>query len=126
VRPQLSYIVQQLDGHLKDDALEAWRQWRNRYLPEMEKLLRGMRAACSRESQKTSQKVSQKLDPALPPMLRTETLSRKSLAVLINTSGVTSVLNGMRRGEYVEDSLGAMRFAPFEVKQDLYRAFRRA
>jgi aryl-alcohol dehydrogenase-like predicted oxidoreductase len=63
------------------------------------------------------------LDPFLPPAYRDESLSRKALGVLVNTKGVTCVLNGMRRREYVDDSLGAMRGPEFDVGPDLYEAF---
>jgi aryl-alcohol dehydrogenase-like predicted oxidoreductase len=56
----------------------------------------------------------------LPPAYRTESLSRKAIAVLMNTEGITCVLNGMRRLNYVEDSLGALRGAPFVVDIQLY------
>ena len=45
----------------------------------------------------------------LPPAFRAESLSRKALAILTNTKGVTCVLSGMRRRNYVDDSLGALR-----------------
>ena len=63
------------------------------------------------------------VDPFLPPAFRTESLSRKSLAILTNTKGVTCVLSGMRRENYVEDSLGALRSPAFDVDLHLYEAF---
>ncbi len=67
--------------------------------------------------------VHARIDPFLPPSYRAESLSRKALAVLTNTKGVTCVLNGMRRQSYVDDSLGALRSAPFDVDLHLYQAF---
>jgi aryl-alcohol dehydrogenase-like predicted oxidoreductase len=66
------------------------------------------------------------IDPFLPPVYRAESLSRKVLAVLAGTKGVTSVLNGMRRQNYVDDSLGVLRSPPFDVDFRLYEAFGRA
>ena len=63
------------------------------------------------------------LDPFLPAALRPATLSQKALAVLMNTRGVTSVLNGMRRRSYVDDALGALRGEAFEVDPRLYETF---
>ena len=63
------------------------------------------------------------VDPFLPPAFRAESLSRKALAVLTNTKGVTCVLTGMRRPNYVDDSLGALRSPAFDVDLHLYEAF---
>ena len=67
--------------------------------------------------------VHARIDPFLPPSYRAESLSRKALAVLTNTKGVTCILNGMRRQSYVDDSLGVLRSAPFDVDLHLYEAF---
>jgi aryl-alcohol dehydrogenase-like predicted oxidoreductase len=67
--------------------------------------------------------ISEVLDPFLPGTVRKESLSRKALAVVAHTSGVTCVLNGMRRPVYVVDSLGAMRLPDFAVDPEVYRTF---
>ena len=67
--------------------------------------------------------VHARVDPFLPPATIGESLSRKALAVLTNTKGVTCVLNGMRRRNYVDDSLGALRSPPFDVDLHLYETF---
>ena len=67
--------------------------------------------------------VHARIDPFIPPAYRAESLSRKTLAVLANTKGVTCVLNGMRRRNYVDDSLGVLRGPPFDVDFHLYEAF---
>jgi uncharacterized protein len=67
--------------------------------------------------------VHARIDPFFPPAYRAESLSRKALAVLANTKGVTCVLNGMRRRNYVDDSLGVLRSPPFDVDFHLYEAF---
>ena len=63
------------------------------------------------------------VDPFLPPAFRAKSLSRKALAILTNTKGVTCVLSGMRRQSYVEDSLGALHSPAFDVDLHLYEAF---
>jgi len=65
------------------------------------------------------------VDPFLPPECRKESLSRKALAILMNTTGVTCVLNGMRQLDYVDDSLGVLRTPPFDLDLRLYEAFGR-
>lgn len=63
------------------------------------------------------------IDPFLPAPVQAATLSRKALSVLMNTPGVTSVLNGMRRRSWVEDSQGAMRLPAFEVDRRVWEVF---
>ncbi len=70
-----------------------------------------------------SPEVHAHVDPFLPPAFRAESLSRKALAILTNTKGVTCVLSGMRRPNYVDDSLGALRSPAFDVDLHLYEAF---
>ena len=70
-----------------------------------------------------SPEIHARVDAFLPPTHRAESLSRKALAVLTNSKGVTCVLNGMRRANYVDDSLGALQSPPFDVELHLYEAF---
>jgi hypothetical protein len=70
-----------------------------------------------------TREIHSRVNPFLPPAYRTESLARKALAVLMNTQGVTCVLNGMRHPNYVDDSLGTLRSAPFDVDVQLYEVF---
>jgi aryl-alcohol dehydrogenase-like predicted oxidoreductase len=79
--------------------------------------------AIAKRSQARSRDVHARVDPFLPLAYRAESLSRKALAALTNTKGVTCVLNGMRHPNYVDDSLGALRSPPFDVDLCLYEAF---
>lgn len=72
-----------------------------------------------------NREVHARIDPFLPPAYRAESLSRKALALLVNTRGVTCVLNGMRHRSYVDDSLGAMCSPPLDVDLGVYEAFGR-
>jgi len=122
IRPQVRYLLAQLDQHFGSEG--EWKNWRNQYVPELEKLLSLIGNECAKRSQKISQTLSQRLDKFLPERLRPEPLSRKALAVMVNTPGVSCVLNGMRRPNYVEDALGVMSFEPFPVKARLFESFR--
>lgn len=124
VRPQVGYLMDQLDQYFEAVPLSPWKGWRPRYLQELETLLRIFRDHCSKLSQETSRKVSSKLDPFLPEEYRAQSLSRKALATLIHTSGVTCVLNGMRTPDYVKNSLGSAKGKAFTVSPKLYQAFR--
>jgi aryl-alcohol dehydrogenase-like predicted oxidoreductase len=74
--------------------------------------LGGLRREATERSRVKTALVSATLDPLLPESRRKESLSRKALWVLVNTPGVTSVLNGMRTRNYVEDSLAVMGWEP--------------
>ena len=75
---------------------------------------------CSVDAQAQSRKISKKLAPFLPEEVNKRPLSQKALAILANTTGVSSVLNGMRETRYVGDSLEVLKIAPFEVKRELF------
>lgn len=124
VLPQISYLVSQLDTHFSGADASAWRAWRDRYLPELSALLATLRNEGAKRSRKTTQQLGARLDAFLPEAVRGETLSRKALAVLAHTPGVTCVLNGMRAPAYVDDSLGAVKVPPFTAGAELYRAFK--
>jgi predicted aldo/keto reductase-like oxidoreductase len=70
-----------------------------------------------------SEKISTTLIPFLPEEIRRAPLSQKALSILLNTEGVDCVLNGMRTEAYVEDSMGTLKLAPFEVKKRVYESF---
>jgi aryl-alcohol dehydrogenase-like predicted oxidoreductase len=50
-----------------------------------------------------------------------ESLSRIAISILLNTPGVSCVLNGMRRIKYVEDAMGAAEIAPVKGVEILRR-----
>jgi len=56
--------------------------------------------------------VGELLDPALPAARRGEPLSRKAIWVLASTPGVSNVLVGMRRKEYVDDAMAVEEWEP--------------
>lgn len=124
ILPQVEHVVTTLDGYFETRDNVLWDNWRNKYMTCLSKVLRMLRAECSKRSQIMSDKTSKKLNPHLPKELKNETLSRKVLASLANTAGVSCVLNGMRKPVYVEDSLGAMKMPKFEVTEKLYSSFR--
>ena len=64
------------------------------------------------------------VDPLLPAERSGETLSRKALWVVASTSGVGSVLNGMRTAAYVDDTLGILRWPPLASVLPVYEGIR--
>ncbi|HEY3121042.1 MAG TPA: aldo/keto reductase [Vicinamibacteria bacterium] len=123
VLPLLLHAVQALDRGLAGGALaDAWQAWRNRYLPEVQKLLDELRRRASRETRASLSTITAAVDPLLPPERRGESVSRKALWVLASTPGVSSVLNGMRSPAYVADALGVVAWPPLPDPLRVYEA----
>jgi hypothetical protein len=118
IAPHVSQVMQALSRHLTGTAAEQWEAWRDRYVPQLVTLLRGLRREATERSRAKTASVSATLDPLLPDARRRESLSRKALWVLASTPGVTCILNGMRSPTYADDSLAVMGWEPLtEVKQ---------
>jgi aryl-alcohol dehydrogenase-like predicted oxidoreductase len=112
IAPHVNQVMQALSRHLTGTAAEQWEAWRDRYLPQLLTLLRGLRREATERSRAKTASVSAILDPLLPESRRKESLSRKALWILTSTPGVTCVLNGMRSPAYVDDSLAIMGWEP--------------
>jgi hypothetical protein len=123
VLPALLHAVQVLDRGLGGGALaETWQSWRNRYLPEMERLLDELRRRAMRETRASLEAITEAVDPLLPAERRGESVSRKALWVLASTPGVSCVLNGMRSLAYVKDALGVLDWPPLPDAARVYEA----
>jgi uncharacterized protein len=126
IAPHMNQVIQAISRHLTGTAAEQWEAWRNRYVPQLLTLLGGLRREATERSCAKTAVVSATLDPLLPESRRKESLSRKALWVLASTPGVTSVLNGMRTQDYVQDSLAIMGWEPLsEVRQIFKRMAQR-
>jgi uncharacterized protein len=122
IAPHINQVMQALSQRLTGTAAEQWEAWRDRYVPQLLVLLGGLRREATERSQTKTASLSKILDPLLPEARRKESLSRKALWILASTPGVTSVLNGMRRQDYVEDSLAILRWEPAQTVRSLYEA----
>ena len=122
IAPHINQVMQALSRHLTGTAAEQWEAWRDRYVPQLLTLLRGLRREATEHSRAKTASVSTALNPLLPKAMGNESLSQKAVWVLASTPGVTCVLNGMRSSAYVNDSLAVMRWEPLKnVKQIFQR-----
>lgn len=121
--PRVYQVVRALDVKLQGDLSHVWREWWSRYWPALTELLTAIRATVAARNQELSDQVSSRLNPLLPVPLRSHTLSRKSIATLAATPGVTAVLVGMRTPAYVTDTLGCLDLPEWSASRDTYRAF---
>jgi hypothetical protein len=124
ILPRLAQAVQALDEGVTGPLAERWRDWRNRYLPELRKVLAAMRGRAAARSRAVSNAVSAAFDPLLPPERRGSSLSRKALWVVASTPGISSVLVGMRAPAYVDDALGILSWPPLPDARRVYEAMR--
>ncbi|MGH7318534.1 MAG: aldo/keto reductase, partial [Candidatus Rokuibacteriota bacterium] len=124
IGPTVTQVVRALDAGLQGPLADQWRAWRDRYLPELRRLLGALRHLAAKRAQTQSRAVAAAVDPRLPEARRGESLSRKALWVLASTPAVSVVLNGMRRKAYVDDALGILGWPPLTPVLPVYEAVR--
>ena len=120
IAPRINQVFQLLDQRLSGDTAELWGNWRQRYVPELLTLLRGLRHEATVRSRTQTDLVTQAIDPFLPALRRPSSLSQKALWVIASTPGVTCVLNGMRTTRYVEDTLSVLKWEPLKETRPIY------
>ena len=124
IAPHVNQVLQALSRHLTGTAAEQWETWRDRYVPQLLTMLRGLRREATERSRVKTASLSATLNPLLPEARRTESLSRKALWVLASTPGVTCVLNGMRSPAYVDDSMAVMGWEPLKEVREVFEAMK--
>jgi len=120
IAPQVNQVLQAIPRLLSGASAEQWEAWRDRYVPPLLTLLRGLRYGAIEKSRGRAENVAASINPLLPEARRKESLSRKALWVLTSTPGVSCVLNGMRTSRYVEDSMAVMGWEPLKEPGAVY------
>ncbi|MGD8698004.1 MAG: aldo/keto reductase [Gemmatimonadales bacterium] len=115
-------LVAALESRLEGEIADAWAAWRDAYLAELDDLLRRLRAQATRISAAQAAALHAAIDPLLPAERRSESLSRKALWTVASTPGITCVLNGMRRVDYVDDSAAVMGWEALDAVERIYAA----
>ncbi|MEX5214405.1 MAG: DUF255 domain-containing protein [Nitrospiraceae bacterium] len=122
VAPHLNQVVRALNQVLVGERAEPWEAWRDRYLPELLRLLRSLKGEAATRSRLRTDLITAAINPLLPPSMVQAPLSQKALRVVMSTPGVTAVLNGMRTKAYVEDSFATLRGTLFPQVTSIYEA----
>jgi aryl-alcohol dehydrogenase-like predicted oxidoreductase len=122
IAPHINQVLRALTQHFNGDLAGKWQDWRDRYLPELLRLLRELRREATLKSREKTSAITSLLDPLLPESRRHHSLSRKALWILTSTPGVTCVLNGMRTPAYVNDSLEVLGWLPASRIEEIYKA----
>jgi hypothetical protein len=107
IAPQVGQLCRALDDVFTEQAAGVWRDWRTRYLTELEKLFGSLRKRAADRSRARADRLHLALRGTIPEPQQSAPLSQKALSVLVNTRGVSSVLVGMRQRRYVDDALAA-------------------
>ena len=126
VVPRINHTARAMGQDLPADLQARWTQWWGRCLPSLEGLLQAIARESSRRSRSRRASSSEAIAPLLAAARRDESLSRKAIWVLGSTPGITSVLVGMRRVEYVKDALGVLAWSPLPDPLEVYRRVKRA
>ncbi|WP_447970763.1 aldo/keto reductase [Nitrospira sp. M1] len=122
IAPHANQVFQVLTRQLTGEKEAIWDTWRRRYVPEFLSLLKVLRMESAEKSAKKIHELREIIDPLLPASQHDEPFSRKALWVLASTPGITSVLNGMRKTPYVEDSMTMMRWEPISNPRKIFEA----
>ena len=109
--PRVSAVLNAIDQALSGPLAEEWQEWRARYLPELRTLLDAARGRAAARSARIVSEVRAALEPALPDH-REAPLSQLAVWTAASTPGVSSVLVGMRREAYVDDSMAVLGWPP--------------
>jgi uncharacterized protein len=108
IAPDLGKVLRGLDGALSGELAERFRDFRARYLRDLEGLFLAMRTKAADRSAGRLRALRTALEPHLDARVRSEPLSRQALSTLRALPGVTCVLLGARNSVYVEDALAAL------------------
>jgi hypothetical protein len=72
-----THVVSALDQGIKGELARRWRAWRDRCVPELDRMLDAFRAEAGLRSQEQSRAITAAVDPHLPPGRRGASLSQK-------------------------------------------------
>ncbi len=105
VEPIQAWLIQAQQQYQQD---AQWLAWRDRFLDSINPALHNVREHLGAQQQRASDRVRERLLHAgYPAAQQGRSLSRMALDVLAGLDGLSCVLVGMRRREYVDDAFGA-------------------
>jgi uncharacterized protein len=116
IRHTLNATAQALEGTPALGQLERWTQ---AYSMGLQNLSRAVAEHVANAEYDLVTDVRAKLSALVPESWRGGSLSQMALRTAATVPGVTCVLNGMRRPEFVRDSLGALGGAPLDGSEGL-------
>lgn len=126
VIPRVNMLIGALARSIPREHEADWRAWWARCLPCLDDLTAEVARRAAIAGAGTPRSIAAMIDPLFPAARRQESLSRKALWLLCSTPGVSCVLVGMRRSEYVEDAMAVAGWDPHPDPLAVLRAVRAA
>jgi len=93
----------------KAGGAAKWEVWETFYRGCLAAVIDTLSRYHGRDAAADADRLSRQLDEAVPGLKTSPALSQKALRVLLNVPGLDGVLLGMRRPQYVEDGVAALR-----------------
>ncbi|WP_170291724.1 aldo/keto reductase [Heliobacterium mobile] len=119
---QVRYIVPTIQDGMDLLLTHKWHRrppeivdWANEYAEALNQAFETITAVLQARTAEKTTKIKKRLEAVEPDWTGTDTISQAALRVLRSTEGVTTVLVGMRRREYVDDVLTELN-RPITVK----------
>jgi hypothetical protein len=118
--PRIRGVLEFLDRHAAGSrGLSAWK---DAYLGALDAVLKSLGWFYAKEATERIARIKAALAAADPDWAEEATLSRLAVRALSSTAGVSCVLVGMRRTEYVDDVLAELRMAAVQKdRRDSWR-----
>jgi aryl-alcohol dehydrogenase-like predicted oxidoreductase len=111
--PQIKVYLHQTTESVSDSHLAEWEQAHQEYVGELNKLLSLITGHFNRAASQEVEWIQATLNNHLPADQSALTLSQKSLNFVTSSPGVSVVLNGMKREQYVKEAMGIMSVPDF-------------
>lgn len=114
--PFARHALGQAAGAMPDR--EAFSRWQERMIGALNSALEAMGEYFAQAGRPRLDSLHEALIPVVPPELAPAPLAQKAIWILRSLPGVSCVLVGMRREEYVEDCLAACRVEPGTITRE--------
>ncbi len=124
IRPRVAELCRAVERAFTGAERAAWHNWQERYLRALGSLFEAMEARAAAQSIRFAEALKQRLLPELPEALRNQDLGRLAIALVGSVPGVTSVLVGMRRTEYVAEAIAGAKLMQVDGALEALRAVR--
>ena len=105
--PQTISYLEYIHSKMSTDT--EWFKWMQNYNTALNDFLDTVTKYFENHANKRSKNINKKLDSQVETLKKSKTLSQKALRLITSVSGVSCVLLGMRKVEYVEDALKALK-----------------
>ena len=122
IRPALMEQVEAIDQAMNGPLAEPWGQWRERYLAAFRDVSNDLEELAMARSQQLTDSVRELMPDG--SARAQASMSQLAVHVLAGLEGVSSVLVGMRRPEYVEDICSVLNWEACSRSQEVLESLR--